>query len=493
MMMMSIPRLDVTAALAVMVLLAAPATAGSHDSLEMTMPHATIAGDGSLSGRLTALAMLGAFAAPSQVEFTLAAESLRVEMDNANPALFVGPVLILPAPQTSNRSFQEATLASVDRQPSHVLDVFPATDLPLDFELDSYCTTVKGEAPEYVEAEPKILLTRPPYRRDTSESSSLELCGDSAGLTIRGDMLLTLWGWNASVVDASGTHAIHTGKHHSENAELDQASHAYVWAENATLTFTRINEPPHHLLVEDLHGHVEGVVSAADAYTDLMEGAFDPSHWEIHGDISLAFSGLGRSAIHASLTGDFSDVRIDGRSVALPAPAPSAEAGWPWIIGGVAALLAAIVVWGGHRRGVLPTSAEHIPRLQDYAFGLVERGRRGPWTRGMLALVMRRDPWSGIAVSFLAACHMGRGRLERALVLGRTAHEKLRGTHMVPENAARCARAASGLGQDDEASHWLGLVHELDYSRVQHMIDSNDVRAAIVLRVLRSRVPQAYA
>lgn len=472
-----------------------PQAIAAPAGLEVTAMSATAAGDGRFEGVLDAMAIFDRAGIATAASFSMAAQQMRVETDHADPALRVGPASIAAEPSTTHEIFKDPVLTSRGSQDQHLLEVLPSGG-GTTFVLESSCTKIHGQAPDSFESEAKVRPTRDAITHDTSQSLGVEIC-DLATLTLTGDFLLMLWGWNATVQHEDGTAQMRTGRQESAVLPTDSevsgsVAQAYVWATTATLKITGLDDSLRHFLVEGMRGDLMGVFSATNAGGTLHGSDTKGARWDIKGDLAMVFQSRD-DAFHAAVGGELRDVRIDGRSVALPAPAPSA--GWrlPWVLGGVAFLVAATLMWNGHRRGVLPTSAEHIPRLQDYAFGLVERGRRGLWTRGMLALAMRRDPWSGSAVSFLAKCHLRRGRLERALVLGRTAHEKLRGTHMVPENAARCARAASGLGHDDEAAHWLGLVHELDYARFQHMIDSNDVQAAIVMRVLRSRVPQAYA
>ncbi len=370
--------------------------------------------------------------------FHVQAESLRLELDQTAYSAVVDSERVDYDYTTTPSNHAQAVIASDPAGPKArwALESAPGREPPR-VAVYSACVGV-DPAPYGVAISATVVNRGERPDRSTSVADALRLrpCAETT-LTITGDFLLSIWDWDFRLNADDGGRVIETGVHPRSDGLGDQATEAYLYARNATLT-TSIASDPAAFFAKD------ATLDAAAARLSNARGGLDlggqgltlaGDELDLQGDLRLDLDGTdAQTPYRVSIDGTTAHARSDGQPLTIQAPA--APVGTPlalfWLLGvaivaaGFAVRVRPLVHDGRNARHGLDIGSI-LPQSRR------ERRGRGYWVLAQRAFAAKRP--------------------RRALHYAKRAYALF---PMLPETHLMLAKALVSRGRDTEAlPHFL--------------------------------------
>jgi len=301
---------------ALLLILAVPAAPAAGPDLTATEVHVL---DGTrMEAHPVVLVREGATA--STHDFLLTADALRVETDEREAELLVAGT----EAHTVVEHHRRAVLEGVSLRYGARLFVVPGEG-----------ATVSMDPPDCAEASPPVTDTRvhaprvgarPAVEVSLATAVAWRPCTD-ANVTLRGDLLVVLWSWDARLTSDQGTTLLDSGRGDAAEGDVG-ARERFLFARNATLTLPPARQT---LYVEDLLA-MAGTVRLSDAAGEL-DGARVDGDLSLAGEVEVLVQGRGAGRPMAVTVGGAIDrALLDDRSLAVPG---DGWGGWPLLATGV--------------------------------------------------------------------------------------------------------------------------------------------------------------
>jgi len=493
---MQFPRAQMPWALLPLALLLAVPVQGAAPLADVHAPTATLEGALALDGGFAALRIGdvedGVSTGTTSTSFRLDAQHLVVERDTATVAFTAGGAAVNGEPRTTVQPFEAAQVVSVRSLPGHAFTVLP--DGETRVTLRSATVEARSAAAGTVAAKHFVDTDRPGLTAPVQGTVRIDEAGDGT-ITVRGDMLLVVWGWDVLLETRGSTRQYTTGYEEDRGVgvpgtvrvEQGTMTQLYLHARNATLVVW-----PEAGRDLGLHAAMPVVAGVRSAGMDAAAGVLGGGTKVAGESIELVGEGLEvrfgetRSGLLAlQVAGDGAVRREDGTLVGPSAPvAPAPRVLWPWLVGVGAAFAAAAVA----------------------AWALRHRARKGPWrlraaesalhrghpraARVLLQGHLRRDPDCVAGLQLAAAVEERCGRAGHELRLRLRADGVLVDGDRV-SNARRILHLYAEIGDADEALAWFERCRAVDPGILRAVLAEPVFERLAQDAVVRSRAGRA--
>lgn len=415
--------------------------------------------------------------------FTLDADSLRMETDFSELVMNTEGVNYVHEPEVEIENHTNTIIKSTQKQTDYEFSLTPldADQIPL-ITLKNRCSVGATSTEEEVRR-PPIVRERDSTAVDVSSTVQWAACGRAPAIaTVRGDFVVTLWGFDAELASDSGVQRVQSGvlsskysPHPATDGSIQHHRQIFLYAQNATLEIPLQPDGFGLYLQHPRISTTGGTITMQGA-----RGAFLVGDQEfLLGDDRVAFTGdldvqtsdaaPGR-ALAFQISGDASSAYYNGLALAITAPAPDrAELVWPVLglmvaAGGIALLFLAgfmpIRRWE-QERGEARIDVHPVSIRQRWAAGHVVLGSNallgGRRVRGAAHALCVRMAWPGLAD---AAVLRGillteRGRLDAAAKTFRAAFESATRDETRAIVSLHMASIAVRMGQEGDADAWV--------------------------------------
>ncbi len=331
--------------------------------------------------------------------FHVQAESLRLELDQTAYSAVVDSERVDYDYTTTPSNHAQAVIAPMPSGPEvrWGLEAAPGREPPR-VAISSACVGVDSATFDTVASTTVVNRAERPDR-STSVADALRLrpCAETT-LVITGDFLLSLWDWDFHLNADDGGHVIETGVHPRSDGLGDQATEAYLYARNATLT-TTIDSDPAAFFVND------ATLDAAAARLFNARGALDlggqgltlaGDELDLRGDLRLDLDGTDARAPYrvfasgATATDPLAGggVRLNGEWVSSTTPVPQSPLGGAssWLQAPPYALAAGLLLVFLFR----PIVAYRKGIRDTFKIDITPKGFRQTWAAGNVYLASQQ-------------------------------------------------------------------------------------------------------
>lgn len=452
--------------------------------------------------------------------FTIQAQHLRVEIDEADPSIHTGAGVVHPDSTTTASDHTDVSVAGTDVRQGYRWTLWPLPGSPAPImHVVSNCSVLEDAAETSLTRVPlatKDQAQRPSMQTDTTSSTTWQDCSQAAQVKVAGDFMLSLWAWDAELQDSGGTRALPSGQGQSIGGLgiLSQDREVFLFARDATLAIPRLGHS-HSLYLADAEIQSTELLVLREATLDQAGKILKAAELRVEGDSMLRVHSAG-DLVSGTLSAARHSMSADGQALKTRSSSPRAGFDWlPWAIGmaGLGAVLTPTAVYARrnlviHRRSTNdPVVAAKVCLLLNDAYGWVH-ARKPARAEAALRRALVLDPENPELHLVRGLCAAQRGDLEaaggahlaawwRMEVLAKDGHVDSR---LRAENAYRLAivhartwaqavgprRQFAGL----QAVKWARLATEYDSSYAAIVAAEPMLRAKNLVQSEKGNVPE---
>jgi hypothetical protein len=321
---------------------------------------------------------------PASPDFSLAAQSLRVQTYYFDPALNAGGILVSAAPQASSETYQNAQAQGVQNRPNYHWSLFSLHSGDADIKTDSTCSNLTPSARSQ-ESRTSFVFYSPASDMTLTASTADALawtdCSSTAAITVTGNFVLMLWQWDATLHANGQDYPLPSGHSQSANDPVGSPEttglvsydrQRYLYVENGTLTIPTLTGTNYAVYAgPQTHLHADTGLVFKDATGQITEGtqavSLQGSALQIKGSLDLDAMGTdANQPFTTHLNGAMQSATVDGRDIELAASTvagPKIMLAWPWLAGAVGLVAIPVLAVPLLRRSRTP-SRIHIQGLE---------------------------------------------------------------------------------------------------------------------------------
>ncbi|HLF17157.1 MAG TPA: hypothetical protein VI796_06990 [Candidatus Thermoplasmatota archaeon] len=272
-----------------------------------------------------------------------------METDSAIVAT-TSALFVKAPPEHSESDYPDARVVGLENRPWFLFRVLPL-GAAADVQVDSRCSEFSSSPESEIVLESRAAF-RDAWSVPVGEAVSWSACGQ-ATITISGDFILWLFEWDAMISTGNRDVRLETGREIMQDAQpaalMSRDTEAYLFARDATLTFTETAGTGHVVYLSDANAASPSGFLLRQAHGTLdLPGADMELSGEtatLHGDLSAALLAHGANQpLLVRLAGGVDAVDVSGNPVFV-APQDGFNAAWTWAIATFALAALALLLW----------------------------------------------------------------------------------------------------------------------------------------------------